>query len=318
MTNKSHPTRCATLAIAATLALGSTPLIAQDAAAPPPVSTAPVIVVPDIAPPSPAPTIVVPDVPEAAPVAAPAQPATRTVARPTTTSRAAAPRPAPAAAAPAPEPAPVDTTITEAVPADIAPVAAAPVEPLPEDNVTITEQSNDGNGTMAVILGVFAALALLAIGLFALRRKGPKRYASAVPTIEKPVVARTPAALPEDISAPEIPGGLNPEPVRAHYTNPGAPFIAKPSGNLSHSGAAVALPRELPANYEERDALIQRMVNAAPDRANPFRSKQARTKRARLILASLDRDFKNTVPWIDLSQYPSNWPELARRQSAAA
>jgi hypothetical protein len=316
MTHKSHLARCAPLAIAATLALGSTPLIAQDAAAPP-VSTAPVIVVPDVQPAAPpAPVVVVPDVPEAA-APAPAQP-TRTTPR--LQPRVAAPRPAPAAAAPAPEPAPVDTTITEAVPVEVAPVVAAPVEPIAETDPALTEDSRDSATTMAVVLGILAALVLLALGFFALRRKGPKRYAAEAPTIEKPIVRREPAALPEGIAAPEFPAGIEPQAaaVRMNYTNAGAPFVAKPSGNLSHSGAAVALPRELPTTYEERDALIQRMADAAPDRANPFRSKRARMKRARLILASLDRDFKNADPWIDLSQYPSNWPELARRQSAAA
>jgi hypothetical protein len=313
MTHKSHLARCAPLAIAATLALGSTPLIAQDASAPP-VSTAPVIVVPDVQPAAPpAPVVVVPDVPEAA-APAPAQP-TRTTPRPQ--PRVAAPRPAPAAAVAAPEPAPVDTTITETAPVEVAPVVAAPVEPIAEADPALTEDSRDSATTMAVVLGILAALVLLVLGFFALRRKGPKRYAAEAPTIEKPIV-RQPAALPEDLAAPELPGGLHPQTPRVHYANAGAPFVAKPSGNLSHSGAAVALPRELPTTYEERDALIQRMADAAPDRANPFRSKRARMKRARLILASLDRDFKNADPWIDLSQYPSNWPELARRQSAAA
>jgi hypothetical protein len=141
--------------------------------------------------------------------------------------------------------------------------------------------------------------------------------------IDKPVVRREPRTeLPAGTAAPEFPAGLQADrgaPLQPGVAYSGAAFAAaKPSGNLSHSGAAVALPREMPKSYEERDALIQRMADAAPDRANPFRSRRARLKRARLILASLGRDFKNADPWIDLSQYPSNWPELARRQSAAA
>jgi hypothetical protein len=168
---------------------------------------------------------------------------------------------------------------------------------------------------------VLAALALLGLALLAFRRKGPKRYA-AEPRTAAPVAAR-PAEMPEDFAAPEIPAGLDPQ--ASIVTRPvaysSAAFATAPtakSGNLSHSGASVALPRELPATYEEREALMKRMVDAAPDRANPFRSKRARMKRARLILASLGRDFKTADPWIDLSQYPSNWPELARRHSAAA
>ena len=90
------------------------------------------------------------------------------------------------------------------------------------------------------------------------------------------------------------------------------------SGGLPHAGAAVALPQELPESYEEREALFYRMVEARPDRANPFTDRKARMKRARLIMQSLGRDFGDAEPWIDLSQYPNNWPELANRSAAAA
>jgi hypothetical protein len=90
------------------------------------------------------------------------------------------------------------------------------------------------------------------------------------------------------------------------------------SGGLPHAGAAVALPRELPESYEEREALFRRMVDARPDRANPFTDRKARMKRARLIMQSIGRDFGEADPWIDLSQYPNNWPELASKRSAAA
>jgi hypothetical protein len=321
MTSKSHLPRCATLALAATLALGSTPLLAQEVAAPP-VTTAPptTIIVPDIAPapaaapaPAPVPTVAIPEAapPEAVAPAEPAAAAPRPAAttRSATTTKAPAARPAPVAAAP--EPAPVaeaaDTAVTE-VPTFVPPVAedAAPLPelaPTPEDTRTV-------DNTMAVVLGILATLALVLIGFFALRRKGPKRYAAAEPRIERPLPVRA-EPLPEATLAQSGP--------RVGYT--GATFgaaPARPVTGLSHTGASVPLPREVPQTYEERDALIQRMVEAKPDRANPFRSRRARMKRARLILASLGRDFKETDPWIDLSQYPSNWPELARRQSAAA
>jgi hypothetical protein len=90
------------------------------------------------------------------------------------------------------------------------------------------------------------------------------------------------------------------------------------SGALPHAGASVALPARVPEDYAERDALMKRMISAKPDRANPFTDRGARTRRARLILQSLGRDFGETDPWIDLSQYPNNWPELARKRSAAA
>jgi hypothetical protein len=74
----------------------------------------------------------------------------------------------------------------------------------------------------------------------------------------------------------------------------------------------------MPATFEEREALIKQMIAAKPDRANPFTSPIQRRKRAKLILQSLGREFGDAEPWIDLSQYPANWPELARRKQAAA
>jgi hypothetical protein len=35
-------------------------------------------------------------------------------------------------------------------------------------------------------------------------------------------------------------------------------------------------------------------------------------------MQSIGRDFGDAKPWIDLSQYPHNWPELARNRSVAA
>ena len=85
----------------------------------------------------------------------------------------------------------------------------------------------------------------------------------------------------------------------------------------TNTGAAVALPRTLPEGYAEREALFRRLVDAQPDRANPFTDRKARMKRARLIMQSIGRDFGDSEPWIDLSQYPHNWPELQKRSYAA-
>ena len=78
------------------------------------------------------------------------------------------------------------------------------------------------------------------------------------------------------------------------------------------------LPAQLPESYEERDALLKRMMDAPPDRANPFTDRRARMRRARLILQSLGRKFENAKPWIDFSDYPENWPALARHPQPAA
>jgi hypothetical protein len=79
----------------------------------------------------------------------------------------------------------------------------------------------------------------------------------------------------------------------------------------------VDLPATVPENYEERSALLDKMVNARPDKANPFTDRRLRMKRARLILQSLGKTFERE-PRIDLSQYPNNWPELARQYHKAA
>ncbi len=59
------------------------------------------------------------------------------------------------------------------------------------------------------------------------------------------------------------------------------------------------------------------MVAARPDKANPFTDRRQRAKRARLIMQSLGVTF-DRQPLIDLSQYPNNWPEAARRYRQAA
>ena len=58
------------------------------------------------------------------------------------------------------------------------------------------------------------------------------------------------------------------------------------------------------------------MINARPDRANPFASHKARAKRARLILQSIGTRFTDRKPGIDLSQYANVWPELRGWQPA--
>ena len=119
------------------------------------------------------------------------------------------------------------------------------------------------------------------------------------------------------VSAPVEPAAV-PASQPARSVEPFAPRGPAVPGGLPHAGAAVALPQELPESYEEREALFYRMVEARPDRANPFTDRKARMKRARLIMQSIGRDFGEAAPWIDLSQYPNNWPELASKRSAAA
>ncbi|GAA0281745.1 hypothetical protein GCM10009127_23850 [Alteraurantiacibacter aestuarii] len=93
--------------------------------------------------------------------------------------------------------------------------------------------------------------------------------------------------------------------------------LQETDGGLPHAGAAIALPVRAPSDPQERKELLERMVAARPDRANPFRSPKSRRHRARLILQCLGRKFENGRSSIDFSQYPMNWPELARSDYSA-
>jgi hypothetical protein len=300
----------AAAALATTLALGSTPLLAQVAPAPvTPVEAAPVPPFPEAVAPPAEPVIVVPEI-EAAPV-----PNTVTTPEPTTTTRteratspAAPPAPAPRIrdASPA-EPAPVAVDgETAPVVAEAAPETAA--EPIALAATEASAPDDPSSDALLFGLAVIAAIAAIVLAIWGFvaigRRKPVDRKAAEI--IERPAVkAPQPAPI-----APEVPivaeaAPVTPTPIRA------------PAPGLAHTGAAVALPRTMPDTFEERAALIERMVAARPDRANPFTSPIQRRHRAKLILQSLGRDFGDAEPWIDLSQYPQNWPELARRQAAA-
>ena len=194
--------------------------------------------------------------------------------------------------------APQNTTTTPTADEAAAPVAAAPT-PAPQPTPA---QTNDVVGTLGIVLLALLALAILAAGLLFLRRRHPV----AAEVEETPVVADT-AEEPSPVYAAEP---VAPTPIRRRDANPVA-------GALPSDGAAVDLPAKLPESYEERSALLDRMVAAKPDRANPFTDRRARLRRARLILQSLGTTFERE-PLIDLSQYPNNWPELQRPRYKAA
>ncbi len=326
MTRKTHSLRHAGTAIAAVLVIASTPSFAQEVSAP--VSAAPA----PVPEPVPQPVIVVPDIPApAAPEATvqpiPTTPETTAVDTPepaaapartttTTRTRAAAPaaRAAPVAAAPLATPEP---TAVEAAP--VAPVAVAAPVAEPAAPVVTTEppvrSANDDIGIVALVLGGLVILALAIWGFVAIGRRKPiRRYAAETTTVVEPVATPRPAVVTTPVVERPAETRLN----GPSFTPRPAAVVAAPAGALPHTGASVALPRTLPEGFEERETLFKRMVDAKPDRANPFTDRKARMKRARLIMQSIGRDFGDAEPWIDLSQYPNNWPELARRRSAAA
>jgi len=325
MTNTTHSFRNAGSAIAAALALASTPSLAQDASAPFPTAPAPVILVPDIpVPAAPPPSMVMPPQTIPAPPvetvqAIPPQPEPSASAATPTRTRAVAPvtertAPQPASAPRVETTAPDAVEETAALPPVIAPEPVAePVVPVAAERPAATAQDN--TGIVALILGGLAFLALAIWGFVAIgRRKPVRRYAAPKPAARAvPVAVRGPVAVEPELPIVHQPAAAERLSEHAFATRPAAP-----AASLSHTGAAVALPSRVPESFAERDALMKRMIDARPDRANPFTDRGARTRRARLILQSLGRDFGETEPWIDLSQYPSNWPELARKRSAAA
>lgn len=274
---------------------------------PAPASERPTIVVPPVqtetVQPLPTASAETPE-PQAAPVPAATTPRTRAA---TPAARSATPEPAARDAAPvaAPaEPAAALPPVTAAEPAAVEP-APAPI------NQPARAVSNDDTGLLALILGGLVFLALAIWGFVAIgRRKVVRRYAAEAPAAPMPV-ARAPVVAEPVAPAPRAGSRFDGPSSTARQS-------ATTSGALPHAGASVALPARVPADYAERDALMKRMIAARPDRANPFTDRGARTRRARLILQSLGRDFGETDPWIDLSQYPNNWPELARKRSAAA
>jgi len=178
---------------------------------------------------------------------------------------------------------------------------AAPTEP---EVAPFAADSGDQTAVMAQILaGLLAASAAIAAVLF-LRRRRPRDSDALIAPV---VVERRPAYTPTPVA----------EPVRAEpRVDTPQPAIAT-SAALPTAGAAVALPPVAPTDQTERTVLLKKMVAARPDRANPFRSPKARLHRARLILQSLGRKFENARPRIDLSQYTSNWPALARHNRTA-
>ncbi|MBY6014771.1 hypothetical protein KUV75_07640 [Qipengyuania gaetbuli] len=309
MTKTRHMLTSAPLAIAAMAALPLFPASAQEQ---------PVIVLPDTAPTTttsvpaatatPAPVIVLPD-PEPvttlpANEAAPTDSATREAApAPVVASRATPAREVSRRVVNAVAATPVESNSEPATSEEIAPLPAPSAETIAANRAALEPvpapvEDASSAALLLALLGV-GGVGLAAFFLMRRRRKEP------VPTIERPHVANATVASPPVLDRDPV--------VTTHDAAPSAtviaPAIPTRAAALSN-GAAVELPREAPNTFAERDSLLKRMIAARPDRANPFRSPKARAKRARLILQSLNMNFHDRKPWIDLSQYTNIWPEL--------
>ncbi|MEO5705812.1 MAG: hypothetical protein ABIT10_02945 [Alteraurantiacibacter sp.] len=272
-------------------------------------------------------------------------------AAPVTTARAApaaAPRSTPASSGAASGPAlatapnataPLSGPAESVTAAEPAPYVAPPADSqAPADNYAApaAEGSGPDAGESAMWLGgLLSILALAGLGGVAATALRRRRKVEAVrlerpkldPVTAKPLTSMVTSSIPAPAFADFIAAPLVTTPAVAVatepqvITSPVSPFRHAPATDnkgLSHSGAAVSLPRERLATAEERRALINRMTDAEPDRANPFHSRKARLHRAKLIEQSIGRSFTGGKSRIDLSQYPMNWPELAQGRSAAA
>jgi hypothetical protein len=333
-----HIVWSAPAAIAAALALSSSPLAAQStdspvadapAAQPQPDQPAP----PVAASPAPAPAVIVPDIAplpaassaSATPDVQPSTAATTTTTR-RTTSNAPVPKTtttrttvthttnvthaAPAAPSTADGTAPaVNTGAVPALPADSID-AASPVTANPDAAVQPNRPVSDITGTVGLIALALLALIIALVGFLFVRRRSPVT----IETIETPAVTHT---LADTTASSVEPIAVSRAEVMATPTVLKQRDPAPVQGALRSDGASVDLPAQVPESYEERSALLDKMVDAKPDKANPFTDRRARLHRARLIMQSLGHTF-DREPRIDLSQYPNNWPELARQYHKAA
>lgn len=277
MLNKHRPHSLSAATVIAVLALSSAPAIAQDAA--PVIDLPPAAGVPSppvVAPAPPQPTIILPEVsaPAAAsPVVAADNAQAEPAPRSSETRQAAPARPAAAAAtrtAQVAPPPPAEPASPEAV----APIVAAPpvAQPAPEaEPVAAPAEPETGLGAEAGMLALLAALGLGGAALLAARTRRRRPYM----TDEEAVMVEAVATDPVMPSAAS--------PVMPAYSQYEDDHIVAPSPSAAIPAGAI--PRG-----EERDALLRRMVAAEPDEANPFTSRKARLRRARLILQRLERE----------------------------
>ena len=320
MTQHITPHRFAGAAIAAVLALGSTPLWAQDiapvAAPPAPVAPQPTIVLPDV-------TVAPAEPVVAAPIREPviAAPATERAAP---RAAAAVSRTTPSRVVPAPvvrsQVAPVDpVAATQAE----APVAITPVDPMTTAETPIEEPlveetaavpADNTTGDVLPLAGLLAALGLGGLALFvARRRRKPDEVAEVIVAHEpipvlppraaalKPVLTPAPAFMAPAMSLQQFA-----QPATQDATGTVGQQIARPAWQEPRRAAAA--PNLGQSSQLNREALLTRMVAAEPDANNPFTSGKARRRRARLMLQSMDNHRWDDA---DLAE-GFDWREQAR------
>lgn len=312
--------RCAPLAIAASVAFPY-PSAAQDAA-----TAEPVIVLPEPAPVvAPEPIVLSeaaadpPPVMATPPKSAPAPHAAtsaRTQNRETRAARSAA----------ATGPAPAPLVKVAAAPAAVTGVAApATTEAAPLPSELVARSANDSaidEMTLAALLGALGLGVVGGVAYAASRRRRRQAVENeALDPLDNAAIPAAPSAEPviarssEPVAAPVHTASA---PVTAAFAAPVVRAASLARTAPHSSGDPVALPNAVPENFDERDALLKKLIAAAPDKANPFTSPRARARRAKLIIQSLARDFTSRKPRIDLSEYTNRWPALRGWQPATA
>lgn len=275
----------------------STPMVQQVPSTPAPVADAPAAAAPAAATPA---------------RRATATPAARPVARTATRSvAAAAPVAVPTARTitPPPPATPVDRTpAIDTPPATTPSVSAGPV-------AAVDHSSRDMTGPT---LGLLALLGLAGGGALLMRRRRPLAEDAGY---EEPVYEPVSAAEPEMIDELVAPAAMAPAAMVApaaidrmddtdELRAPAAPAYAYADDAEGEEALAQTDAEAVPTG-DARQALLDEMVAAEPDEANPFRSPTARRRRARLILQKLEHDQQ------EASNAPFDWRTYSAPQPAA-
>jgi LPXTG-motif cell wall-anchored protein len=304
------------VAISAAFAFGSTSVLAQDVAVPPSIELPPAV---DAAPATPAtaegaavetvpqqkPTIVLPAAitqaaqepqePKAEPAAPPSQEASRRAEAP---RKARAAVPAKAAPRPADDAAPADTApvtdpVTDDVPVVGADMAAAPVA-IPEaaqPAAPVAEAPRDSGVPHAIKIPdeaiAAAVLGFLGLGLagFLATRRRREDEDETVEMMEGEPVDDTPVtSIPSELEV----HAAEPAPMPVSASSPAFPDGEVPTG-------------------EARQRLLNEMVAAPPDSVNPFTSRGARRKRARIILQAREHRLRQQQDQRQQAGEPFDW-----------
>lgn len=289
MTHHTSHHRLAGVAIAALLAAGPTSFaFAQDATvAPPPVTVAPpppTIVLPSadpapVAVPSPVTAEPVASPSAAAPAATPSA-APRTEPRPATTTRSAARSAPPAQSA---TPTTNNTAATAVEPSAPPPAETAPADPVPVAEAApapVAAPADEGGDNTLALAGLLGIVALGGAGIYAATRR--RRAVYEEPASQEAAYEPTAAVAspPARLSQP----GVMPMARTAEPLVVGTPeMVAEPEVRRP-AAASFAMPGTVPSDPDARRELLERMVAAAPNDENPFTSRKARLRRARLIL----------------------------------